>query len=670
MATEVIEVIETAVEVVEVLTQGPQGPQGSAASVVYGTTAGTATQGNDSRIPTQALNPANAPTFTGLTINGVNDGTRSVNASGKMFFGSVNGNTGMLSEAQNSFVYDAYVWTGLNTSVNGYRPLVICASNTPQLSIHPNNKVGIGVAIPQSQLDVSGDITATSTVSIKNGTGQLAGASIFYNEGDEDKYIDLFATRAGTVGNSIVLVLDGTSSIQTIVNTWNTNNPNNTIQLVENGTAVLSSQTVTFSGGTDPLKSTIDVVNLSANRTHSLPDASGTLALASQATDYEVTDATKGVIMKSPNGSRWRLTIDNSGSLIRTIVMLVFLLSFICGSQAQVRDLVYGTNNVVIGPTNTNALSFTNRINLTNTVNFGGGYWANNGDIYTTNVIAADGGFNGSLIGTVRIADGTGSNAFTFENLVDASFVRTNLGLGWSALTNANASTSLLGYTNNVVVGPTNTNALAFTNSVAFSNPISFGTNAATTRTNLGVTVASNLPYPYSGSAATNSLLVANGSGSSVFVSALPSLSISSGLFLVVSNGGMMAGGSAFAVNGTSGYAGLWNLGQFGWSSSGSVTTNITLDTVLLRDSANTLASRNGTNPQTYNVYGSYTNSTNYRRLSVGMSNSGIAYIRPEQAGPLTNASNFIYISGLPTNSAGLPSGVLYNLGGAVMVTP
>lgn len=47
-------------------------------------------------------------------------------------------------------------------------------------------------------------------------------------------------------------------------------------------------------------------------------DAIGTLALTQQATDYEVTDATKGVILKSPNNSRWRITIDNDGNLSST----------------------------------------------------------------------------------------------------------------------------------------------------------------------------------------------------------------------------------------------------------------------------------------------------------------------------------------------------------------
>jgi len=156
------------------------------------------------------------------------------------------------------------------------------------------------------------------------------------------------------------------------------------------------------------------VNDLTADRGYYMPNATGTVALTQQATDYEVTNSSAGIIMKSPNGSRWRLTIDNNGVLLRTALALIFSLSFMCGAQAQVRDLVYGTNNVVIGPTNTNALSFTN--------------------------------------------------------------------------------------------------------SVAFSNPLTFGTNAATTRTNLGVTVASNLPAPYSGAAASNSLLTADGAGGSSFV--------------------------------------------------------------------------------------------------------------------------------------------------------
>lgn len=37
-------------------------------------------------------------------------------------------------------------------------------------------------------------------------------------------------------------------------------------------------------------------------------------------TDIEITDATKGVILKSANGTRWRVTIDNDGSLRTTSI--------------------------------------------------------------------------------------------------------------------------------------------------------------------------------------------------------------------------------------------------------------------------------------------------------------------------------------------------------------
>lgn len=34
--------------------------------------------------------------------------------------------------------------------------------------------------------------------------------------------------------------------------------------------------------------------------------------------DIEITDATKGVILKAPNGTRYRVKVDNSGTLTTT----------------------------------------------------------------------------------------------------------------------------------------------------------------------------------------------------------------------------------------------------------------------------------------------------------------------------------------------------------------
>jgi hypothetical protein len=50
-------------------------------------------------------------------------------------------------------------------------------------------------------------------------------------------------------------------------------------------------------------------------------DSSGNVLASVNATgDVEVTDATKGIILKSPNGSRWRITVNNSGVLSTTSI--------------------------------------------------------------------------------------------------------------------------------------------------------------------------------------------------------------------------------------------------------------------------------------------------------------------------------------------------------------
>jgi len=68
---------------------------------------------------------------------------------------------------------------------------------------------------------------------------------------------------------------------------------------------------------------------------------------------------------------------------------------------------------------------------------------------------------NGNIVAATNVV---WTNAFNFSTNTVAAQVRTNLSLGWSALTNTNNATTLLGYTtNNNVVMPTN---LVFTNEI------------------------------------------------------------------------------------------------------------------------------------------------------------------------------------------------------------
>ena len=114
---------------------------------------------------------------------------------------------------------------------------------------------------------------------------------------------------------------------------------------------------------------------------------------------------------------------------------------------------------------------------------------------------------------------------------------------------------------------------------------------------------------------------------------------------------------------GTTGSVQLRSTASFGFSSTDDASG--TADTLLARDAANALAQRNGVNSQTQRVYGTYTDGSNYRRLTKTMSTGGVAEIKPEGAG--TGASgNVLHISGLPTSNPG--PGILWNNLGIVNV--
>jgi hypothetical protein len=105
--------------------------------------------------------------------------------------------------------------------------------------------------------------------------------------------------------------------------------------------------------------------------------------------------------------------------------------------------------------------------------------------------------------------------------------------------------------------------------------------------------------------------------------------------------------------------------GYYGWTTNSVSTPLSTLDLFLFRDAPNTLAQRNSTAAQTHRLYGTYTDVSNYRRLTKTMSTGGVAEIKPEGAG--TGASgNVLHISGLPTSNPG--PGILWNNLGAVVV--
>ena len=126
-------------------------------------------------------------------------------------------------------------------------------------------------------------------------------------------------------------------------------------------------------------------IDTATTRTLTAPNASGTIALTQQANDIEITDSTKGVILKSPNNTRWRLTINDNGTLQRVALPLIAFLCMTASALSQnVTDVVADTNGVLVAPTNfftanlqqwvtgsyvyapTNNFSVTNSTTLTN----------------------------------------------------------------------------------------------------------------------------------------------------------------------------------------------------------------------------------------------------------------------------------------------------------------
>ena len=97
-----------------------------------------------------------------------------------------------------------------------------------------------------------------------------------------------------------------------------------------------------------------------------------------------------------------------------------------------------------------------------------------------------------------------------------------------------------------------------------------------------------------------------------------------------------------------------------GWSNN---QVNGSSDTKLYRDGVGILSQRNSTNAQTFNLYNTYTDASNYERARIGWSGN-IFELAPQAAG--TGTTRVIHISGLPTSNPG--AGILWNNAGNVEV--
>lgn len=108
---------------------------------------------------------------------------------------------------------------------------------------------------------------------------------------------------------------------------------------------------------------------------------------------------------------------------------------------------------------------------------------------------------------------------------------------------------------------------------------------------------------------------------------------------------------------------------KFGW---GNANVNGSHDTEMHRDAADTIAQRRGTNANTYRIYNTYTDASNYERAALGWS-SNVFEIGTENAGTgsaratdLTDAD--LRMSNLPTSDPAV-AGRLWNNSGVLNVS-
>ena len=178
-------------------------------------------------------------------------------------------------------------------------------------------------------------------------------------------------------------------------------------------TSVTGTAPIVSSGGTTPAIS-ISAATTSAAGSMSSADKAkldaGSFTTLSASNDMEITDNTKGVVLKSPNNTRYRLTVSNSGLPIFTALLLLLLAQL---APAQNIGMATDTNGTILTD-RTNTLTFTNSLT-----------WATNvvaatrtnlglGSLATNNSVPSGAATTNSLL----TADGAGGSAFVASRTV------------------------------------------------------------------------------------------------------------------------------------------------------------------------------------------------------------------------------------------------------------
>lgn len=346
------------------------------ANVAYGTTAGTACQGNDSRL-TNARTPSSTLAHAASHAAGGSDAlTPSSIGAGR-------------------YKLQSYAFTSADQTI------------TDTITVAGKTVISLDWGFPDGSGDCVYDLTVVG--------GALGDELIIVGTGDNPP---------GFASLSVTITLDNYTSDPISITSGDLNLfaryvrglNGQWVDLADNlEPADNAFRVVSFADATKKVAFEVDGLTTETTRTLTIPDSSGTIALTQQPADYEVTDSTNGLILKSPNNTRWRLTINDDGTLSRAALALMTLLAFATSGLAQVRDMVTDTNgNIVTG--RTNALAFSNRVSLP----------IASGAAATNSLLTADGAGGSSFVAS-RVQRVTLTNNFSVTNATDLNATNGNV---------------------------------------------------------------------------------------------------------------------------------------------------------------------------------------------------------------------------------------------------
>ena len=159
--------------------------------------------------------------------------------------------------------------------------------------IDENQRVGVGTISPGAMLDVVANSSTSRALDVQTNSGSL---SITNSDAKGSKINFKFGTQNTTTAS---IENNGTENQFLVFRAQGTTSTDGNIRFITNGT---------------------DVVRIDENQNVGIGVTSPASKLEVDGGDIEIDDSARGLILRSPNGTRYRITVDNAGNLSTSTV--------------------------------------------------------------------------------------------------------------------------------------------------------------------------------------------------------------------------------------------------------------------------------------------------------------------------------------------------------------